>query len=422
MCLSIVKPSRWLAFVFFLSFFPFIAQSAYDRRVPADYVPRLLQNGPKAYFDEINSGWLDEQYGNLRSKLIRGRSYVVIHNRLPNTTFDLRTPNGYRESVFKLGVINLPKLDQGHVMISWSCDINGKTYEGATGITGEQTNQQMLMASSGWGVTGLFSIFKDGHLQTPTLVGSVFRQAIEKRQSLTTLAFEVEPQQCARMMEFLRKFLAHEKQPYRNFGLNADPLKFEGGGCGSFAASALFTTGAVPSGSSIWRTLKINKKAFGYGIENPSKDIDPFRVPHAPGESNKVSLLSGLFLKNWNPTSKENTVSARIMDPELLFLLQQTVMRASLDDVYRDSLRMGRALMASPHVKHRVLKHDVTEIPGSEDSGAYRLAETRVNEHFDPQAAAVVRDGRAWLKSMRAKGYKARGFEFNGEPAVLLAR
>ena len=397
------------------------ALAAYDRHVPASYVPNLLRSSPEAYFDEMNSGWRDEHYANLRSKLTRGRSYVVLHNRLPNTTLDIRTPNGFRESVFKLGLLNVKNLDQGHVMIAWSCEIGGKTYEGATGITGEQTNQQMLLANSGWGVTGLFSIFKDGHLQTPTLVSSVLRQAVQKGQRTATLAVEVEPEQCERMMTFLKDFLAHPNQPHRRFGLNADPLKFEGGGCGSFGASALSTTGFFPSGNSVWRVLKANRKAFGFGIPNPSKDIEPFPVPRAPGETNYISAIRGLLFQNWNPTSARNTVAVRIMDPELLFLLQQTVMRASLDDVYRDSLRLGRALMKSPFVKPRLLKEDKFSWANGE-GGGMGVVETRVDERFDARAAAVVRDGRAWLREMRAKGYRARGFEFNGEPSVLLSR
>ena len=42
------------------------AQAAYDRQVPADYVPRLLRGGPSAYFSEMNSGWREEHYANLR--------------------------------------------------------------------------------------------------------------------------------------------------------------------------------------------------------------------------------------------------------------------------------------------------------------------------------------------------------------------
>jgi hypothetical protein len=410
------RPTCFTLFALLLSV---SAHAAYDRFVPSDYVPRLLQGGPEAYFQEINSGWNEAQYSSLRRKFKPGRSYIVLHNRLPNTTLDLRTPNGFRESVFRLGLINLKKLDQGHVMIGWSCEIGGERLEGNTGITGEQTNQQMAMANAGWGVTGIFSIFKDGHLQTPKLVSSVVRQAVTKQQRITTLAVEVEPAQCARMLTFIKRFLTHPNQPFKRFGLNANPLKFEGGGCGSFGASALYTSGALPVGESVWRELAVNKKAFGFGIPNPSPEIEPFRVPHEPGESNRINALRGLLVKSWNPSSEENTVRARIMDPELLFLFQQTVMRASLDDVYRDSLELGRALIKSPHVKPRLLKEDKF---GWSGGGRMSLAETPVNERFDDRAALVVRGARAWLQDLRTKGYRASGFTFNGEPAVLLAR
>ncbi len=397
------------------------AHAAYDKYVPADYVPRLVESSPEDYFQEVNSGWNERFYANLRKRLVRGKSYIVLHNRLPNTTLDLRSPNGFRESVFNLGLINLKHLDQGHVMLGWSCEINGKTYEGNTGITGEQTNQQMAMANAGWGVTGLFSIFKDGHLQTPTLISSVFRQAITKKQRIATLAIEVEPEQCGRMMNFIHSFLSHPNHPHRRFGLNADPLKFEGGGCGSFSVSALSTTGIFPVSRQLWRMLAVNKKAFGYGIPNPSPEIEPFYVPHERGERNRISAIRGLFFKNWNPTSERNTVRVRVMDPEMLTLFQQTVMRASIDEVYRDSLSMGRALMKSPFVKPRLLKEDKFGWDNGE-GGGMGMRETKVDAKFDSVAAGVVKSARQWHQNLRRNGYRAKGFVFNGEPAVLLTR
>lgn len=412
---------RFLAPCFAAFFAATCAHAAYDAQVPANYVPNLVRSSPDAYFAEMNSGWRPELYGSLRGRLKPGRSYLVLHNRLPNTTLDLRSPNGFRESVFRLGLLNVPSLDQGHVMIGWSCEVDGQRFEGNTGITGEQTNQQMAMAQAGWGVTGLFSIFKDGHLQTPTLIASVIRQSVEKNQRIATLAFEVKPEQCRSMLTFLKNFLSHENQPWKRFGLNANPLKFEGGGCGSFGASALSTAG-FPSADVPWRVLKVNRGAFGFGIPNPSPDIEPFPVPHAPGERHEISALRGLLLQNWNPTSASNAVSLRVMDPEMLFLFQQTVLRASLDQVYRDSLALGRELMASPFVKPRLLQEDRWGAHGPDSGENTSVVETRVDENFDPRAALTVRTARQWLSGLRSAGYTAKGFTFNGEPAVLLSR
>ena len=44
------------------------------------------------------------------------------------------------------------------------------------------------------------------------------------------------------------------------------------------------------------------------------------------------------------------------------------------------------------------------------------------NSRFDPLSAEVVRGTQNWLRSLRSKGYSAKGFEFNGHPAVLLSR
>jgi len=381
------------------------AFAGYDRSVPKQYVPALLSGGPDAYFAEINSGWYDEQYASLKAKLSPGRSYIVLHNRLPSAILDLRTPNGFRQSVFNLGLLNVKSLDIGHVMLGWHCEINGKVFEGNTGITGEQENQQTNMGATGWGLTGIFSIFKDGHLQTPLLVRSVFRQ--HRAKQIATLAFEVEPAQCGKMLTFLNAFLHDSRQPYKRFGLNADPLNFEGGGCGSFGAATLSASGVIDGiFPHLWRELYVNQRMFGYGLPNLPSEIEPYNVPHKYGPSYSVSSLKALFLMNWNSSSKANSLSIRLMDPELLFLMQHTVMRASLDDVYRDSLRIGRQLIQSPFIRNRIVKEN----------------EEKIDARFDGNAAAVVEGSKHWYRDMKNKGYRARGFEFNGHPAVLLTR
>lgn len=391
-----------------LSVFAFLsslsASAGYDSSVPKAYVPALLNGGPDAYFSKINSGWYDEQYASLKAKLTPGRSYLVLHNRLPSTPLDLRTPNGFRQSVFNLGLLHAKELDIGHVMLGWHCEINGKVFEGNTGITGEQEDQQTTMAKNGWGITGLFSIFKDGHLQTPLLVRSVFRQ--HRAKQIATLAFEVEPEQCGKMLSFLNEFLRHPRQPYKRFGLNADPLSFEGGGCGSFGASTLATSGAIDGiFPHLWRELHANPRIFGYGLSNLPTEIEPYAVPQAYGPSYSINQLKALFLMNWNPSSSKS-ISIRLMDPELLFLMQHTIMRASLDDVYRDSLRIGRLLIKSPFIRNRIVKEN----------------EEKIDSRYDANAAAVVETSKSWYRAMKNQGYRSKGFEFNGHPAVLLTR
>ena len=205
---------RRLFFVTLIS--PFIsspAQAIYDKSVPSGYVAKLLSNGSENYFSEMNLGWYDEQYAELKAKIDPRRSYIVIHNRIPSVPLDLRSPNHFRSSAMNAGLLSLGKLNIGHIMVGWHCEINGRLYEGNTGITGEQENQQRAMAKAGWGLTGLFSIFKDGHVQTPLLTRSVFHEAREKNLPIATMAFEVEPEECGRMLNFLQAFLSSEKQP-----------------------------------------------------------------------------------------------------------------------------------------------------------------------------------------------------------------
>lgn len=388
---------------------PLSAHAVYDESVPHGYVDALVKKSPEQYFAEMNRGWFDEQYAPLKAKLEPHRSYIVLHNRLPSTPLNLRTPNEFRESVVESGLFNLGKLDIGHVMLGWRCEINGQTFEGDTAISGEQTNQQMAMALGGWGLTGIFSIFTDGHLQTPILTRSVFHLAKKNARPIATLAFEVEPEECGQMLQFLQTFLAKPNQPFRRFGLNADPLKFEGGGCGSFATSTISTSGIIDEFfPHLWRTMHANPKAFGFGLDNLPPGIDPYPVPHRPGERRKVNALNDLFLKNWDDNS-DNALSIRVMDPELLFLAQETIFRQALDDLYRDNLAFARAFLKTPFVRPR-------QVAGRSGNGPL------IDRGFDANAAATVTGAKSWFRKMKARGLRARGFNFNGEPAVLFTR
>lgn len=394
-----------------------LTQAGYDASVPENYVSNLLKSSPQAYFAAMNTGWNKKQYASLKGKLSPGRSYLVLHNRLPSTPLDLRDPNGFRKSVFDLGLLKMSTLDIGHVMLGWHCEIDGRVYEGNTGITGEQGDQQKAMAKSGWGLTGLFSIFKDGHLQTPLLVSSVLNQHLDKQ--VATIAFEVEPQQCRQMLSYIQAFLSHPRKPFKRFGLNADPLKFEGGGCGSFGAAALSTSGAFDDFFPyLWRDIKANRRIFGYGLPNLPIEIEPYAIPHKPGDSYSINQLKAMFVMDWNASSASSAIPIRLMDPELLFLVQHTLMRQSLDDVYRDSLANGRALMKSPFIRARVLKGPA----GYSSSYGGPPPENKIDAKFDPKAAAVVEGSKRWFRGMKNKGYRAKGFEFHGYPAVLLTR
>ncbi|HEY8280313.1 MAG TPA: hypothetical protein VIH99_11860 [Bdellovibrionota bacterium] len=406
----------------FLSLFTSAAFADYDNSVPPGYVDGLLRGTVDYYFSEINRGWFDEQYAPLKARIDPSKSYIVLHNRLPSTTLDLRTPNGFRTSIFNAGLLSIGSLDIGHVMMGWHCNVNGQVFEGNTAITGEQQNQQVAMAKGGWGLTGLFSIFKDGHIQTPVLVRSVFHRAVEKNRAIATLAFEVEPMQCAQMLNFLHDFLTHENKPFTRFGLNADPLKFEGGGCGSFATSAISTSGAINEFfPHLWRTMKATPNIFGYGLDNLPTEIDPFPVPHAPGEKKSIGWVKALFLADWNPGSKP-PMEMRLMDPEMLYLAQETIFRQSLDDLYTDNLEFARRMVASTFVRPRILKEE----PVQQQEAMYLMArmpiDTPVNEKFDSTAARVVSGAKQWFVKMKQKGYTAKGFDFNGHPAVLISR
>ncbi len=58
-------------------------------------------------------------------------------------------------------------IDFGHVQWGWSCKIQNHRIDGASGYTGEQTDQGIALAFKGWGVTPALMTFNDGYFETP---------------------------------------------------------------------------------------------------------------------------------------------------------------------------------------------------------------------------------------------------------------
>ena len=195
-------------------------------------------------------------------------------------------------------------------------------------------------------------------------------------------------------------------------------LKLEGGGCGSFAASVVSTSGTISEFFPyLWRELYANPRAFGFGLSNLPAEIEPFPVPHPAGKSRDVNLYGLLLFRSWNASPGQG-ISIRVMDPEMLFLVQRTIARYSLNDIYAENKEEGRKIIASPLMQKRILRDDLNK-PRRESS---EDQETNIDRTFDQTAANADYGARLWLKKMRDKGLRARGFDFNGQPAILLTR
>ncbi len=78
-------------------------------------------------------------------------------------------------------------IDLGHLQWGWSCDINGQRIEGASGYGGEQRNQLLNLALSGWGVTSALMALNDGYFEPPWAVEVSHRQTKSEQTKMLTV-------------------------------------------------------------------------------------------------------------------------------------------------------------------------------------------------------------------------------------------
>ena len=353
------------------------------------YDRTILNKSLDEYFSAINGGW-SPSLQKFRSHLNQHKNYLVIHAQEPKMSFDFRSPEKFRRSMESEGVLNINanSLGIGHMFLSWRCQINENMMEGTVGMTGELNQQFKKLLDNGYGLGAFLARFQDGHLQTPELLDFEF----SNKEELHTLAIEVDASVCQNAVSFVKEFLYHENEPYKTFGLSVDPDKFEGGGCGSFGATVLQKSGIFGEHeiiSTFWRSLKANSSLFGYGLDVP-EDTEPYNL-HSSG-SKKVSLAQ-LFTSQWDSTSGP---TMKIMDPEMLLLFLKTVYRLHVGDLYNDDKAMAQEFKSSRLYQTRTIK-DNNSADGKIHIGA----------KFDAKAAKIVEQTTAWVKELKAKGYKA---------------
>ena len=364
------------------------------------------------YFAAINGGW-DKNLSTLRPSLDPSRSYLVIHSQEPKDVFDLRSPNIFKKGLLSKGIRKMAQstFGIGHVFLSWRCQLEGgQMAEGTVGQTGELSNQFKKMLDNGWGLTTFVTKFTDGHLQTPALLDFEF----EGEEPLHTLAVEVDPAICRNAMVFVKKYLEHPSRPMENFGLQMDPVKFEGGGCGSFGISVLDQSrifGSTPLVPNFWRHMTARTSLFGQGdLELPDDSVPAKLRTENPGRTKKISPFRLFLLSNWDASRRDGGQKVKIMDPELLLLFLKTVYRSFHKDLAAADPRLFRELRRSQLYQPRIsIENTIVEVSEAQQEAIVRQTGSRVIDGtFDPQANTTVRQTLSWVKSLRRQGYQAR--------------
>jgi len=346
----------------------------------------------------ISSGW-SPSYENVEKSLNPRKSYLLISSTEPGTVLDLRSADHFRQSVVP-SVVSGNDVDIGHVWIGWKCvSSKGATIQGMTGQAGNTRNQFLDLVKAGWGLAGFKSHFLDGFLETPTYIEMA---NIYAESSFHTLAFEVDTKSCASVAQFVKEYISHPQNPRSRYGLEGDPLSFNGGGCGSFALAALGKNPSIaPIASHFWRELKANGSLFGYGIPH-SEEVDPYSLKKKGRKS--VSFFSMLY-QNWSGSTAEDP-GLRILDPELLNLWFKTIYRSKEDELLRAGGDRLRAVFARKDHLNLFQYRNTSTKPS-----------LPINESFDSNAKGVTEGTKQWLH-----GYSSRLEWLDEHPAVILEK
>lgn len=395
------------------------------------YQKRSQQASPKKLLKMVNEGWGDF-YTQAKKDLNPRKSYVVLHAWDPGMVIDLRTADGFRSTLLSRGLINIQDFSIGHTWLGWRCKTkNGKMLEGAAGVTGESENQAAEMLQSGWGLSAFKATFTDGLIQWPELLEW---GAYGEKGNLHSLFIEVDPATCLRTAGFVETYITHPKQPRRFFGLEPDPSKFEGGGCGSFgivAANQGRIFGSVDLTSKMWRNISARSNLFGRGPVVPPK-TRPFLNSRVT-QNRVVEFVSpftffgegDVLFSNWNGVRGQDP-QLRILDPEMLVLAMRQVYRLKYRDLARSNSKIAQDFLTSKNKAYAYRTFESSEWSETPKMRAWRLRnggradELRFDQSLDPQAQQIVNLTRYWMSEA---GFRARFTSVNeGHPAVILER
>lgn len=338
------------------------------------------------------TGWPDSLTA-FRQKFQSGKSYVALYKKLPTSAIDMRSPNRFKNSMSSNELTN--KSSIGHMSIGWSCTESpeAKRLDGFAAQTGENNGQSNVMLQSGWGVTALVSTFTDGYIQNGFQIQKYFSEErakkLEKGKTpniYTALVVEVPNDECMKVRDFVKSYVSHPSQPSSNFGMMPDPEKFEGAGCGSFAAVALSKSPSLaPLLTTFWRTIEIPEKLFGRRTRVfAPNNVDPALIAKVDSDQIEVGKVK-LLLMNWD--SGPMAMRLRLVDPELVIY--------SLRRFTDEALKGGQATPS------RSQERQISQLRRSLNLGdaGYQELDATFDSSFLKVSTAVDQ----WLATSRAK-------------------
>lgn len=373
----------------------------------------------------LNQGW-PRSLREVQARLKPRRSYLLLLSRAPRANLDLRNADNFRHAL--LATPQADAGDIGHTAFGWSCPnlpVGSRT--GFTSHTGEQLGQAGNMLKDGWGLNFLFSTFTDGTMLTPEENDerTILPHLDSPGPKLILLISEVTDGDCESFYSFLRRFAEPDpvtgKTAPKQFGLNLNPFRFEGGGCGSTAVAALDSGNFFADASSFfWRRLAFARRTLGYYPNHVNPPfVEPFVLPDL-SRGSSVPFVR-LEMMRWSPRPTEIAPpELSLVDPEMMFLFFNTVLRLtlererqagriSLDEMNGVILRMSRKVNLRYY-------YDEPESPRS----APALRTIPIDENYDATAAQVVFHARSWFAAKERDGLRAIRIPWGSQSAIVV--
>lgn len=294
------------------------------------------------------------------------RNYVVLVQVPPGAPLDARSSDTVRQTLGKR-VFRGNRI--GHVAMAWQCE--GR--KGMAGQTGENSKQALIMALTGWGMTPLLSNFTDGHMQMQDAMKAKHARILKKGHG-NVLALEVSRQACNRMKDFLYRYVTHPSEPWRNFGVQHRPAKFEGGGCVSFSMAmgefgGIFT-GLTPT---FTRKTKVYDGVLGKKRKAPTNTEPYTGLATSHGD---VVFVGFNHMLRTSQLGRPVVDTVTFIDPELVFAAVAGV----------------RAVAGADNGWHhdRLLKTDDGTVKRAYEAGRKWAAQFGTFEIVDPEGLSAV--------------------------------
>ncbi len=268
------------------------------------------------------------------------KSYALILNFYPEHPFDFRSPERFKRSVIGSTGSDFSAPNVGHMVVGLQCALEGRAPRRAmVALTGEYQLQTPRLLDAGWGLSSFFLEFTDGWAQTQLeLDRDVLAKAHRTKRAFSFLVVEISSEDCTYGERFIEDFAKNQSRPYARFGMLADPLQFQGGGCISFGQALLDRIGIFNDLRQYFkRQVSFPSRLLGRGpvqeiVSHGVLERHPIGVPYAliPNllwenikDKRSKSVFSLLFEEDWTPRDYEPLFSFKIDDSEFYSLFNR---------------------------------------------------------------------------------------------------